>query len=380
MLLKEAKAKEIKDSRGELTIEVEINGCKASSPSGKSKGKYETSSYHSSLKWNIDFINKTKFNIKINKFDDLIKLEKFIKKRTKLKNAKEFGANALFALESSALKALAKEQKKELWQVVSEGRKINKIPVPAGNAIGGGLHSHNKDHPTFQEFLLIPKGETAKENVKIMNDIYKKLGKLLRSKKKNDEGAWQTDLGDKEILELLRRYYDEIRFGIDCAASSFYIKGDYKYKNKILDRGTQINYINFLIKDYGIFYCEDPLDEEDFQGFSKLKKSEKNMIVGDDLTATHVDRLKKAIRMKSINAIIVKPNQNGSLVELGEIFKICRKNKLKTIMSHRSGETMDDALADYAVGFGADFIKCGISTKWREVKLKRLVEIEESLK
>ncbi len=376
MLLKEAFAKEIKDSRGEATIEVEINGCKASSPSGKSKGKYETPSYHKSLEWNIGFINKTKFNIEINKFDDLAKLEKFIKEKAHLKNAKQFGANALFALESAVLKVLAKSQKKELFEIVSNGKKITKIPVPVGNAIGGGLHSHNKDHPTFQEFLLIPKEKTAKENIKIMNNIYNKLGKSLKSKEKNDEGAWQTYLNDEEILTILKQF-KEIKIGIDCAASSFYCDGNYSYKNKILDRETQIRYINSIIKDFNLFYVEDPLDEEDFEGFSKLKKNEKNIIVGDDLTVTHIDRLKKAIKLKSINVIIVKPNQNGSLLELKEIFEICRKKRIKTIMSHRSGETMDDSLADYAFGFGADFIKCGISTKWREVKLKRLVEIEK---
>jgi enolase len=102
-------------------------------------------------------------------------------------------------------------------------------------------------------------------------------------------------------------------------------------------------------------------------------------VVGDDLIATQIPRLKKAIKLKSINAIIIKPNQNGSLIELAEIFKICKTHNIKTIISHRSGETLDNALADYAVGFGADFIKCGISTKWREAKLKRLIEIEEIL-
>jgi|SRR3989344_652035 len=376
MLLKAAKARKIKDSRGEATIEVKINGCKASSPSGKSKGKYETPSYHKSLEWNINFINKKKFNIEINKFDDLAKLEKFIKEKAHLRNAKKFGANALFALESAVLKALAKSQKKELYEIVSDKKRITNIPVPVGNAIGGGLHSHNKDHPTFQEFLLVPNGGSAKENVKIMNEVYNKLGKLLKPNSKNEEGAWQTSLNDEEILQILKKF-KEIKMGIDCASSSFYCDGNYTYKNKILDGKTQIHYINSIIKDFNLFYVEDPLDEEDFPGFSKIKKTGGNLVVGDDLTVTHIDRLKKAIKLKSINAIIVKPNQNGSLLELRKIFEICRKNKVRTIMSHRSGETMDNALADYAVGFGADFIKCGISTKWREVKLDRLVKIEK---
>ena len=122
------------------------------------------------------------------------------------------------------------------------------------------------------------------------------------------------------------------------------------------------------------------MDEEDFKGFSKIHRSDSHLVVGDDLTVTHIDRLKKAIKLKSINAMIIKPNQNGSLIELAKIFKLCKKHSIKTILSHRSGETLDDALADYAVGFQADFIKCGVSTKWREAKLKRLVEIEKIVK
>ncbi len=379
MLLKEALARKIKDSRGEYTIEVKVNNSIASSPSGKSTGKYETPCFHKSLQWNIDFINKAKFNLEINNFNDLNKVESFIKKSAKLKDAKQFGANALFALESAILKALAKEQKKELWQIVSLGKKINKIPVPAGNAIGGGLHSSNKDKPSFQEFLLIPQGKSAKENFKIMQEAYKKLKNQVKAKGKNDEGAWQTSLTEEEILEVLSKFKN-IRIGIDIAASSFYKPEAYCYKNKCLNSQMQVMYLNSLIKKYNIFYSEDPVQEEDFSGFSEVVKSSNHLVVGDDLTATHIDRLKKAIRKKSINAMIVKPNQNGSLLELKEIFNICRKNNIRTILSHRSGETMDNALADYAVGFGADFIKCGISTKYREVKLNRLVSIEKRIK
>ncbi|MEK6800435.1 MAG: phosphopyruvate hydratase, partial [Nanoarchaeota archaeon] len=119
--------------------------------------------------------------------------------------------------------------------------------------------------------------------------------------------------------------------------------------------------------------------EEDFEGFSKIQRKN-SLVIGDDLTATQLPRLRKAINAKSINAMIIKPNQNGSLFELKKIFETCKKHKIKTILSHRSGETLDNALADYAFGFQADFIKTGISTKWREVKLNRLIEIEKEIK
>ncbi len=374
MFLKRVVAKKILDSRKEPTIEIFLNGVTASSPSGKSTGKYETPCYHKSLEWNLNFLNKIDFNIHIKEFQDLRKVESSIKKKAKLKDVKQFGANALFALECVILKALAKEKNLELFQLLNKNPK--KLPVPVGNAIGGGLHSHNKGAPTFQEFLLIPQGKTAKQNVSIMQNIHAQLKIKLLASKKNDEGAWQTSLNDEQILSLLSKF-GEVRIGIDAAASAFYKNSEYCYKNKTLDRTTQIHYINSLIKDFNLFYCEDPLQEEDFKGFARIYRDQNHLIVGDDLTATQISRVKKAIKFKSINAMIIKPNQNGSLIELAEIFKLCKQHNIKTIISHRSGETLDNALADFAVGFQADFMKAGISTKWREAKLKRLIEIEK---
>jgi enolase len=376
MFLKRVHARKISDSRGDPTIEVQIGIVKASSPSGKSKGKHETPSFHKSLEWNIKFLNSTTFNLEIREFEDLKKVESFIRKKAKLKDAKQFGANALFALESAILKALAKEKNLELFQLLN--LKTKTLPIPVGNAVGGGLHSHNENKPVFQEFLLIPRTHSPKLNYKIIHKEQAQLKTPLKATKKNDEGAWQTSVNEENVLQTIKKL-KEARIGLDIAASSFYCNGEYQYKNKLLDRETQIHYINSIIKDFNLFYCEDPLHEEDFKGFAKIFRDQNHLVVGDDLIATQIPRLKKAIKLKSINAIIIKPNQNGSLIELAEIFKICKTHNIKTIISHRSGETLDNALADYAVGFGADFIKCGISTKWREAKLKRLIEIEEIL-
>lgn len=375
MHIKEVHTRKIKDSRGEFTIEVSVNGCHASSPSGKSKGKYETPSYHKSIDWNLHAIKSLKLDFPINSFSDLKKVELQVKKQFKFKDVKQFGANALFALESAILKALAKSQGKELWQIINE--KAKRLPVPAGNAIGGGLHSHNKEHPSFQEFLLIPKYSSIEKNVQAMDKVYNKLRQQLKSHTINDEGALETDKNEEQILEILSKF-KEVRVGADVASSSLLCDKDYQYRNKSLNRIAQIHFINSLIQKYNLFYVEDPLDEEDFPGFAKIKK--RNLVVGDDLTVTHLGRLKKAVKSKSINAIIIKPNQNGSLLEVQEIFAFCRKHKIKTILSHRSGETMDDALADYAFGFQADFIKCGVATPWRKCKLNRLIEIERLLR
>jgi enolase len=371
MQIKSIKARKIKDSRNDFTIEVSVNGQKASSPSGKSTGKYETPSYNKSLEWNINAINSLKIPFQFNSFSDLKKLESFIKKKFSLSTPKKFGANALVALEIAILKALAKEKNLPLYKIVNP--KSKKIPVPLGNAIGGGLHSHNSPKPEFQEFLLIPQSKSISKNVTTLIKLHKKL----KTKSINDEGAWQTSLTNDEVLSLLQKE-KEIKIGIDVAASSFYKNKEYKYKNIFLSTKAQINYINHLIKTYNIFYIEDPIQELDFKSFSKISK--KTLVTGDDLTATQISRLKKAIKLKSINAMIIKPNQNGSLIELQEIFKICKKHNIKTILSHRSGETLDTALADLAVGYQADYIKTGIATPYRMNKLKRLIQIGNKIK
>jgi enolase len=182
-------------------------------------------------------------------------------------------------------------------------------------------------------------------------------------------------------LDILKK--TKLAIGIDVAASTFYKRKNYNYKNPVFKRTIeeQMEYLSNLIKNFNIYYVEDPFDENDFESFAKLlKRFPDRLIVGDDLTATNPKRSEKAIKMKSINAIIIKPNQIGSLIEVKEVCELAKKNNIKIVFSHRSGETEETILADLAFGFGADFFKCGITGKEREVKIKRLIEIEKSLK
>ncbi len=376
MIIKEVRAEKIPDSRGEPTIKVTVDGCAASAPSGKSKGKYETKPYATALDISIEEINSLKFDFEIKKFDDLKKVENHLCKKYRYRNARQFGANALFALESAILKALAKSKGKQLWQIINP--KAKNFPIPVGNAIGGGLHTKLKTKPVFQEFLIIPKEKTFKENVNVMRIVYEQIGKVLRVEDKNDEGAWQAAINNKDALDVLTKFRKRINIGLDVAASSFFKNDIYNYSSKSIGRDGQINYMHNLIDKYDVLYLEDPMQEEDFLGFARLKK--KHLIVGDDLTATQLTRLKEAIKHKSINAMIVKPNQNGSLLEVKKVIELCKANNIKTILSHRSGETMDASLADYAFGFQTDYIKTGISTAFREAKLKRMIEIEDSIR
>jgi len=396
MEIKEVRAKAMKDSRGEKTIQVIVKTSKGkfktSAPSGKSKGRFEVKSYARGIMSDIDIINSVEASeinsLSINSFEDLKKLE------IKLKNT--IGANTLFVLEACILKALAKENKKELWEFLGG----KKLPHSVGNAVGGGLHSKGRDEkkPDFQEFLFIANGKTFAERVKLNKLAYKLVKKLLKSKKRNDEGAWETDKTNEQVLEIMNevkriikeKYKKRVEIGLDIAASSFY-NGNYNYKNpgKRLSRKNQIKYIKNLIKKYNLFYVEDPLAETDFSGFAEIRKGHllekdgdkrSSFIIGDDLTTTNPERLKKAIRMRSINAIIVKPNQIGSLIKTKEVIDMAKQHKIKTIISHRSGETKDNTIADLAVGWECDFIKTGIYGSVREAKLDRLIEIEKKLK
>lgn len=384
MIIKGVSAKAIPDSRGEKTILVNIKtnvgNFSASSPTGKSTGKYESKSYKKSLEEDInalesfsDYFSKEV----IEKFEDLRRIEDIVEGH--------IGANSLFALESAVLKALAKEQKKEVWQLING--KAKKFPRLVGNCIGGGKHTTAPKKPDFQEFLLIPNTKSVSEAFKSNKETKKRIEMDLKDKddnfkgKKNDENAWITSLNEKEVLEILKN--SRVDYGVDIAASSFYKRKKYHYENPVLKREPeeQMVYLENLIKNLNPFYIEDPFQEEDYESYAKLlKKFPQTLIVGDDLIVTNSKRLQKAIDEKSVNAIIVKPNQCGSLLEVKRVCELADKHGIKKVFSHRSGETEEDILADLAFGFGADFFKCGIDGEERESKIKRLIEIERSLR
>jgi len=384
--IKNVSGKSVLDSRNEKTISVKIKTSKgiftASAPNGKSRGKHEAKSYKKSLTEDIETLRKFEDYFSeenIESFSDLKLIEDII--------GNAIGANTLFALESAILKAIAKEKGKEIWELVNP--KAKKFPRLVGNCIGGGKHSRgiNNKKPDFQEFLLIPKTKTIEESFELNKKLRKKVEQNIKgidkgfSSKETDERGWLTSLNEKEIFEILKKI--SIDIGTDVASSSFYKRKKYLYENPMIKRESdeQLFYMKNLIKNFNLFYIEDPFHEEDFESFSKLLKDFSNkMIVGDDLTTTNPSRLRKAIETKSVNSIIVKPNQIGSLIEVKGVCELAKENNIKIVFSHRSGETMESILADLAFGFEADFFKSGIVGKEREIKIKRLIEIEKSFK
>jgi len=393
MKIKELQGKIILDSRQEKTIEVLVKSnlgiFSSSSPSGKSKGKNERPAFIGSAERDIkELINlQDKISeIDIEEFNDLIEVEKIV--------LGKIGANSLFALESGILKALALEQGKQLWQIINE--KANKFPFPVGNCIGGGLHSRtiNFLKPDFQEFLVIPKSKNFSDNIFLMSKARKICGERLKLRKAlgnlSDENAWSTSLDNEETLDVLNKTREELEqegekvgIGVDIAASTFYTGLVYSYKNPVkrLNPEEQKNYIRSLIENFRLSYVEDAFHEDDFESFAELRKEiikeRACLIVGDDLITSQLERLKKALLKRAVNAIIVKPNQVGSLIEIAKLVNLAKKYEIITIMSHRSGETLDYALADLAFGFQTEFIKTGIAGKEREIKLKRMIEIEK---
>ena len=400
MKIRGVSAKVVLDSRKEKTILVSIStnvgDFSASSPSGKSTGKYETKSYNKNLEEDIKAIKQLSDYFSeeiIEKFEDLRRVEDIVDR--------QIGANTLFAFESAVLKAIASEKskdfsrerqgnyhseetKKDIWRLINPNAK--KFPRLVGNCIGGGKHSNLSKKPDFQEFLLIPESKNVEKAFEINKETKKKVKEILLKEdnrfkgEKNDEDAWAVSLNEKEILDILK--ITKLPLGVDAASSTFYKRKSYNYKNPVFRRSKeeQLEYISNLVKNLNLFYVEDPFDENDFEGFAKLLKRFPNtLIVGDDLTATNAKRLEKAIKMKSINAIIIKPNQIGSLIKMKEAIELARKNNIKLVFSHRSGETEETILADLAFGFGADFFKCGITGREREAKIKRLIEIEKAI-
>ena len=407
MFIKSVMPRFVKNSRGERSIEIELvtyeGKFKCSAPSGKSMGKSEVACWnskgivHSMRIVKIFLQGLVHGNFIIKKVGDVKKLNDLMRK-FEARHGK-FGGNVWYAIEGAFLKAAAKDNGKELWEFINDD--INnglkpKMPMPVGNCIGGGLHSKKikGKRPDFQEFLLIPKEKSYGKAVTRNLRAYEYARTLLKATQKswlvqrNDEGAWRTSLANEEVLEIMKKVSKKygVRIGMDVASGSFYEKGYYHYENKklIRDKVDEIDYIGKLIRKFGIFYLEDGMDEEDFGGFKATldgvrKNRKKTLIVGDDLTTTHLERVHRAVRGKAINSMIIKPNQVGSILEVKTVVEYCRKNNIVMIFSHRSGETMDDILADYCVGFGGQFMKAGIFGKERLIKMKRVMDIEKAL-
>jgi enolase len=360
--------REIKDCCGKPTVEITYKNHSASAPSGTSTGKYEVPSFRHSITSEISAFKKmipSIEKIKVEEFSDFEKVESLLK---------NFGASIIIALEYAILKSRG-------------GYKFlggKKIPLPLGNCIGGGAHGGSLD---FQEFLVMEKSsgsikDSFFSNMKAHKLIHEELSILDSSfsGKTTIEGAWAPTISNEQALALLSSVAKTLGLnsGVDIAASTFYKDGIYHYRSQKLRREQQIEYLLSIMEKYSLRYIEDPLEQEDFDGFSQLMKGNR-LICGDDLTATNPERLKKAIDFHSINAVIIKPNQIGSLIKTKKAIDMAKKHHIIPVLSHRSRETEDNTLAHLAVGFEAPILKIGILGKERTSKITELARIEKEL-
>ncbi|MEK6856227.1 MAG: phosphopyruvate hydratase [Nanoarchaeota archaeon] len=408
--IKNIKAKEILDSRGNPTIEVEIwlekGYGKTAVPSGASIGKYESLELRDGGKRYkglgvLKAVKNVNYFIKASIIGKKFSQKTLDNKLIKLdgtKNKSKLGANAILGVSLAFAHAAADEEKIPLY-IYFKNLSVQKklfLPVPMFNILNGGKHASNG--LDVQEFMILPlSAKSFKEAIKNGYKVFDSLKKILISKglstKLGDEGGYAPFLNSNELaLELICQAIKEaglipgkdIYLAIDVASSEFYKNGKYNLKKdkKVLDRGEIISLYNSWIKKYPIISIEDPLQQDDWKGYSVISKNlEKNiLIIGDDLFVTHKARLKNGIKYKSANAILIKLNQVGTVSETIDVVNLAKKAGYTCIISHRSGETMDTSISDLTVGLGVKFIKAGsVHNKERLAKYNRLLEIEKKL-
>ncbi len=351
----------------------------ASVPSGTSKSDSEA------VDLPLDIVEKRFYGIKDKIIgmdeNDSEGLDELLKQLDGTNNFRKLGGNLSLAISMAAFRAASKG---DMWKLINPF--ASTFPYPMGNVIGGGAHGGST---AIQEFLIIPaKARTIEEAVNTNNEIRKTVGDQLESRNwmtgVNAENAFTTKLDDIKTLEILTaiaKNYGAL-VGVDVAASQFHFNARYSYEalDRSLNPAQQLEFIRSLISDYKLFYVEDPFHEKDFDHSAELTRSVKNCIIaGDDLYSTNKALIAKGIEKKSTNGAIIKPNQCGTVSLALSAAMLAKKAGFHLIASHRSVETTDNWISDFAVGLGASLMKTGIIGKEREAKLNRLKEIWDKI-
>lgn len=403
--IKDIIAREILDSRGNPTVSCEMilednTKVVASVPSGASTGSREALELRDKdlNRYNglgvlkaVNNINTIIRNKLVGQELNQVGIDEELIKLDGTENKENLGANAILAVSLCVIKAIAKTENKELYEILSNG-KVS-MPIPMMNILNGGKHADN--NLDIQEFMIVPVVKSLKERVRCGSEVFHALKNILKKQHLNtgvgDEGGFAPNLSYNSLaLDLIINAIKEAGYvpgkevfiALDVAASELYENGKYKIDNKKLSVEEMIEYYEILIKKYPIISIEDPFDENDFDALSKLteKIGNKVMIVGDDYFVTNSKYLLKGINSKAGNAILLKANQVGTISEMIKTITLARKNKYRMIISHRSGETEDTFIADFAVGLNIPFIKTGsLSRGERIAKYNRLMKIEDDL-
>ena len=412
--IKKIHARQIIDSRGTPTVEVECyldDGSigVAAVPSGASTGEHEalelrdqSSSYFGkSVYQAIDNVNNIIGPALLgHNSGDIYTIDKMMLDLDSTSNKQKLGANAILGVSLAALKALSISNRLPIYKYIGSivSGNTNVMPVPMMNILNGGSHADN--NVDIQEFMIYPSGlNSFSDALQCGCEVFHTLKSVLKKKGYNtsvgDEGGFAPNLrSNQEAIDLLLEAIEKSNYKpgkdvfltLDVASSEFFNKEDSLYylesENKKLSNHELISWYKNLCTNYPIVSIEDGLDENDWEGWSTLYKElgSSVQLVGDDLTVTNIVRLQKAISTNAINAILIKLNQIGSVSETLDAIKLAQDNKLGVVISHRSGETEDTTIADLAVGVGAGQIKTGsLCRSERVAKYNQLLRIEEKL-
>ena len=410
-------AREILDSRGNPTLEAEVLAGedivgRAAVPSGASTGRYEALELRDrekryggrGVERAVENVNSILAPVVIGRdVFDQEGLDRALIEADGTRDKSNLGANAILGVSMAAAHAAAEAMKVPLYRYLG-GVRAKQMPVPMMNIINGGVHADNS--LDIQEFMIVPaEKEGFREQLRVCAEVYHSLKSLLKDRglhtSVGDEGGFAPDFKDtREALRTLRdavekagyRMGRDIRIALDVAASELYdpdrkvycFPGEGREKGEKVIRTTEemTDYYLDLISEFPICSIEDPLDEEDWDGWSALteKIGDRVQLVGDDLFTTNAERLEKGIRLGAANAVLIKVNQIGTLTEAFETMKLAQEAGYNTVISHRSGETEDTTIADIAVAFNAGQIKTGAPCRSERVaKYNRLLRIEEGL-
>lgn len=394
------RARQVFDSRGNPTVEAEIHvgphvGT-AIVPSGASTGIHESlelrdggTAYHgrgvTKAVANANALGKKLVGKKYTQQE----FDQFILRLEADKHKHLFGANADLALSMAYCRVMASHHNIPLYRHIASlcGRRRPELPVPAMNMINGGKHAEGA--LDVQELLLYPRGRSFKDIMRTGVEIYFDLKEALKKKygpssvHVGDEGGFAPPVKRlDEALGLLKSVVkNRAKIGLDAAASSFFKKSFYRMDGKNMTSEQLLGVWASTIKKYSLASVEDPFDEEDFGSFSQLtKQSGKCLIVGDDLLVTQTDRIQRAIDEKSCTCLLLKLNQVGTVTEAIQAGLLAKNANWKVMVSHRSGDTEDTFISDFAVGIGAEYLKSGAPCRSERVaKYNRLLRIEEEL-
>ena len=406
-LISQIHGREILDSRGTPTVEVEVmlkSGilARAAVPSGASTGTHEACELRDNDKKRylgkgvltaVKNINQI-IGPKLIGMDpaNQSEIDNLMIKIDGTENKMKLGANAILGISLAVARAAAEQEGLPLYEYLGEREKY-KIPVPLMNIVNGGAHANNGLN--VQEFMIVPLMNSFRESLRAGAEVFQILKKILNKKGHStavgDEGGFAPRLkSNREALELISEAVGEagyelgkdIHFALDVAASEFYKDGAYVWEGNRLNYQQMAEVYSGWAKDFPIISIEDGFSEDDWDGWINFTKShgEKIQIVGDDLFVTNPKRLQEGIKRRAANAILVKVNQIGTLSETARAVKLAQENNYHTVMSHRSGETEDNIIADLAVAMGCEQIKTGsLSRSDRIAKYNQLLRIEETL-